>query len=62
LAPVLLVTLRAIQGFAVGGEWGGAALLAVESAPKNKKPSTAGSGGVRRGSAAFHRPGLADQR
>jgi len=36
-APVLLVTLRAIQGFAVGGEWGGAALLAVESAPKGKK-------------------------
>ncbi len=32
-----LVTLRAIQGFAVGGEWGGAALLAVESAPKKKK-------------------------
>jgi MHS family shikimate/dehydroshikimate transporter-like MFS transporter len=36
-APVLLVTLRAVQGFAVGGEWGGAALLSVESAPKNKK-------------------------
>ncbi|HDR2892419.1 TPA: shikimate transporter [Enterobacter asburiae] len=36
-APALLVTLRAIQGFAVGGEWGGAALLSVESAPKNKK-------------------------
>ncbi|MGG2143408.1 shikimate transporter [Symbiopectobacterium sp. RP] len=36
-APVLLVTLRAIQGFAVGGEWGGTALLAVESAPKKKK-------------------------
>ncbi|MCW2477465.1 shikimate transporter [Candidatus Symbiopectobacterium sp. NZEC151] len=36
-APVLLVTLRAIQGFAVGGEWGGAALLAVESAPKKRK-------------------------
>lgn len=36
-APVLLVTLRAIQGFAVGGEWGGAALLSVESAPQNKK-------------------------
>ena len=36
-APVLLVTLRAIQGFAVGGEWGGAALLAVESAPEGKK-------------------------
>lgn len=36
-APVLLVTLRAIQGFAVGGEWGGAALMAVESAPEKKK-------------------------
>ncbi|WP_409311463.1 shikimate transporter [Pectobacterium sp. B1J-3] len=36
-APVLLVVLRAIQGFAVGGEWGGAALLAVENAPKKKK-------------------------
>ncbi|WP_369175479.1 MFS transporter [Streptomyces sp. R28] len=32
-APVLLVVLRAAQGFAVGGEWGGAALMAVESAP-----------------------------
>jgi MFS transporter, MHS family, shikimate and dehydroshikimate transport protein len=36
-APVLLVTLRALQGFAVGGEWGGAALMAVESAPQHKK-------------------------
>lgn len=36
-APVLLVTLRAVQGFAVGGEWGGAALLSVESAPARKK-------------------------
>lgn len=36
-APVMLVLLRAVQGFAVGGEWGGAALLAVESAPKKKK-------------------------
>ncbi|OAH09463.1 shikimate transporter [Streptomyces jeddahensis] len=32
-APVLLVILRAAQGFAVGGEWGGAALMAVENAP-----------------------------
>ncbi|MGW3124593.1 shikimate transporter [Streptomyces sp. NPDC001107] len=32
-APVLLVLLRAAQGFAVGGEWGGAALMAVENAP-----------------------------
>ncbi|KQR87204.1 shikimate transporter [Burkholderia sp. Leaf177] len=36
-APVLLIALRAIQGFAVGGEWGGAALMAVESAPSKKK-------------------------
>jgi MFS transporter, MHS family, shikimate and dehydroshikimate transport protein len=36
-APALLVTLRAIQGFAVGGEWGGAALMAVESAPEKKR-------------------------
>jgi MHS family shikimate/dehydroshikimate transporter-like MFS transporter len=36
-APLGLVILRALQGFAVGGEWGGAALMAVESAPKGKK-------------------------
>jgi MFS transporter, MHS family, shikimate and dehydroshikimate transport protein len=36
-APVLLVLLRAIQGFAVGGEWGGATLMAVECAPEKKK-------------------------
>lgn len=29
-APILLVVLRFIQGFGVGGEWGGAVLLAVE--------------------------------
>ena len=33
VAPALLVLLRCIQGVAVGGEWGGAALMAVESAP-----------------------------
>ena len=36
-APILLVSLRALQGFAVGGEWGGAALMAVENAPEDKK-------------------------
>jgi MHS family shikimate/dehydroshikimate transporter-like MFS transporter len=36
-APLALVFLRAVQGFAVGGEWGGAALMAVESAPPGKK-------------------------
>jgi MHS family shikimate/dehydroshikimate transporter-like MFS transporter len=30
LAPILLIILRLIQGFAVGGEWGGAALMALE--------------------------------
>ncbi|RYY27128.1 MAG: MFS transporter [Sphingomonadales bacterium] len=37
LAPVMLVVLRFLQGLAVGGQWGGAALLAIESAPKNKQ-------------------------
>ena len=37
LAPVLLITLRIIQGFSAGGEWGGAALMAVEHAPLNKR-------------------------
>jgi len=33
LAPVLLCILRFGQGFGLGGEWGGAAILAVENAP-----------------------------
>lgn len=36
-APILLVVLRLVQGFAVGGEWGGAVLMAVEHAPANKR-------------------------
>jgi MFS family permease len=32
-APLLLCVLRFGQGFGLGGEWGGAALLAVENAP-----------------------------
>ena len=33
VAPALLCLLRFGQGFGLGGEWGGAALLAVENAP-----------------------------
>ncbi|WP_353713582.1 MFS transporter [Arthrobacter sp. K5] len=36
-APVLLCVLRLTQGFAVGGEWGGAAIIAVENAPKGRR-------------------------
>ncbi|MFJ2567273.1 MFS transporter [Streptomyces sp. NPDC094154] len=36
-APILLIVLRACQGIAVGGEWGGAVLMATESAPEQKK-------------------------
>ncbi|MGM9473405.1 MFS transporter [Pseudarthrobacter sp. YS3] len=36
-APVILVVLRVIQGIAVGGEWGGAALMALEHAPKKQR-------------------------
>jgi metabolite-proton symporter len=36
-APILLVVLRLVQGFGVGGEWGGAVLMAVEHAPAGKR-------------------------
>src|SRR5690625_614683 len=36
-APVMLIILRLIQGLGLGGEWGGALLLAVEYAPKDKR-------------------------
>ncbi|MBY0286956.1 MAG: MHS family MFS transporter [Mycobacteriaceae bacterium] len=36
-APILLTVLRLAQGFAVGGEWGGATLMAVEHAPADRK-------------------------
>ncbi|MBS9373196.1 MFS transporter [Rhodococcus sp. B50] len=36
-APILLVALRFIQGLGVGGEWGGAVLVATENAPAGKR-------------------------
>lgn len=37
LAPALLTMLRFLQGFAFGGEWGGATLMAVEHAPEESR-------------------------
>ena len=36
-APILLVAMRVIQGIGLGGEWGGAALLAAEYAPAKRR-------------------------
>ena len=36
-APILLVLLRIAQGFGLGGEWGGAVLMAVEHSPSGKR-------------------------
>ncbi|MGD9619091.1 MAG: MFS transporter [Mycolicibacterium sp.] len=36
-APLLLIGLRVVQGFALGGEWAGAALLSAEHAPAERR-------------------------
>ena len=43
LAPVLLVMLRILQGLALGGEWGGAALMVNEFDPTGKRRGFYGS-------------------
>jgi metabolite-proton symporter len=58
-APTLLIVLRLVQGFAVGGEWGGAVLMAVEYAPDRKRgfygslPQTGVPAGLVLGTGAF---------
>ncbi len=36
-APILLVALRLVQGIGIGGEWGGAVLMVVESVPPGRR-------------------------
>jgi len=36
-APLLLIVLRFVQGFGLGGEWGGAVLMVVEHAPAGRR-------------------------
>src|SRR5699024_12756556 len=42
-APILLVVLRIAQGIAIGGEWGGAALMVVEHSDSDSRGRWAGS-------------------
>src|SRR5512147_2819059 len=42
MAPIILITLRMLQGLALGGEYGGAAIYVAEHAPKNKRGASTG--------------------
>ena len=37
VAPLLLITLRILQGIGIGGEWGGAVLMVIESVPNERR-------------------------
>jgi MFS family permease len=37
ISPLLLILLRFVQGLAVGGQWGGAVLIAIENAPPKQR-------------------------
>jgi MFS family permease len=39
-APILLLTLRLVQGIALGGEWGGAVVMSYEFAKPEEPPIT----------------------
>ncbi len=59
LAPILLLVCRLVQGFGLGGEYGGAALLTIESAPKKRRgflgsiPQAAASVGIMTATGVF---------
>src|SRR4029079_7605189 len=42
LGPILLIILRILQGIALGGEYGGAAISVAEHSPNNKRGASTG--------------------